>query len=288
MKIGVLSMNTDEGLNPLDLAREAEDLGIESVFLPDHSHVPVRRAEAYGGPRGIFPDSPGDMPREYYRNRDQLITLAAMGAVTSTLKLGTGVCVVVQRDPIQLAKETASVDEMSGGRLLFGVGAGAPWNAEEMSNHGTDVRTRTAVMRERIEAIRAIWTTDRAEYHGVHVDFDPIFSWPKPARAPHPPILMGGDGPTVLDRVLAHADGWMPGHLDDTFDALEDRIVELRERATTVDRHIEVTIFLGRIDHVEDYLRMGADRVVFTLPTGAALDTRNHLARVADIARQTI
>jgi alkanesulfonate monooxygenase SsuD/methylene tetrahydromethanopterin reductase-like flavin-dependent oxidoreductase (luciferase family) len=153
MKFGVLSMNTYDGINPLTLAREAEDLGIESVFLPDHSHIPVHRDVRYGGPKQQFGDSPGDYPREYYRNRDQLLTLASMAAVTSTLNLGTGICLVVQRDPIYLAKEVATIDHLSNGRVLFGVGGGAPWNLEEMRHHGTDTRTRFALFRERVEAI---------------------------------------------------------------------------------------------------------------------------------------
>ncbi|WP_460604274.1 LLM class F420-dependent oxidoreductase [Jatrophihabitans fulvus] len=282
-------MNTDEGLNPLELAREAEALGIESVFLPDHSHVPVRRSADYGGPRGIFPDSPGDMPREYYRNLDQLITLAAMGAVTSTLRLGTGVCLVVQRDPIQLAKELASIDHLSGGRLVFGVGGGAPWNEEEMRHHGTDPRTRFSLMRERVHAIKTIWSDEQAEFHGARVDFDPIFSWPKPVQKPGPPILLGGHGEKVFDRVLDYGDGWMPGHLEsgghDDIHNLGDRIAELRERGRAVGRdHVHVTVYLGRLDWTDRYREMSADRVVYVLPSGPPDLTRQALREVAAAA----
>jgi probable F420-dependent oxidoreductase len=287
MKFGVLSMNTDEGINPLALAREAEDLGIESVFLPDHSHIPVHREVRYGGPKEQFADSPGDYPREYYRNRDQLLTLAMMAAVTSRLKLGTGICLVVQRDPIYLAKEVATIDDLSNGRVLFGVGGGAPWNLEEMRNHGTDTRTRFALFRERIEAIKEIWTEEQAEYHGKFVDFDPIFSWPKPVQQPHPPILVGGRGPTVLERVLAFGDGWMPGDWDDV-EWLGERIAELQERAAEAGRApIEVTINRARLARVDDYLAIGASRCIVLLPTAADDEVRRALREVARVAEST-
>src|SRR5436190_6402662 len=166
MKIGILTMNTDYGVNPISLARRAEELGIESIFLPDHSHVPVARKVPYGGPTGEFPDSPGDMPKEYYHNLDQLITLAAISSVTTKLKLGTGICLAMQRDPIWLAKEIATLDQLSGGRVIFGVGAGAEWNVEEMANHGVDVKDRFKILGERIRAMKAIWTEEKAEFHG--------------------------------------------------------------------------------------------------------------------------
>jgi probable F420-dependent oxidoreductase len=285
MKFGVLSMNTDEGINPLTLAREAEDLGIESVFLPDHSHIPVYRKVSYGGPKEHFADSPGDYPREYYRNGEQLVTLAAMAAVTTTLKVGTGVCLVVQRDPIYLAKEVATIDHLSKGRLLLGVGGGAPWNLEEMRNHGTDTRTRFALFRERIEAMKEIWTKEQAEYHGRFVDFDPVFSWPKPVQKPHPPILVGGRGPTVLDRVLEFGDGWMPGDWDDV-PWLGDRITELQERAAGSGRGpVEVTINLARLARVDDYIGIGASRCIVPLPTGADDEVRLALQEVGRVAR---
>jgi probable F420-dependent oxidoreductase len=287
MKFGVLSMNTDEGINALTLAREAEDLGIESVFLPDHSHIPVQRKLSYGGPKEHFADSPGDYPREYYRNGEQLTTLAAMAAVTTTLKLGTGVCLVIQRDPIYLAKEVATIDHLSNGRLLFGVGGGAPWNLEEMRNHGTDTRTRFALFRERIEAMKEIWTREHAEYHGRFVDFDPIYSWPKPVQQPHPPILVGGRGPTVLDRVLAFGDGWMPGDWDDV-PWLEERVAELQERAAQSGRSpVEVTINLARLARVDAYIGMGASRCIVPLPAGTDDEVRRTLREVGRVAQST-
>lgn len=292
MKFGVFSMNSDEGLDPLDLAREAEALGIESVFVPDHGHVPVTRRVRFGAGNektvniaerkdlsAVFEEAGDDMPRDFYRNREQLLTLAAMAAVTSTLRIGTGICLVVQRDPILLAKEIATLDRLSRGRLLFGVGVGSPWNHEEMRNHGTDPGTRMKLMAERMAAMQRIWTSDKAEYHGEFVRFDPIYSWPKPLQNPRPPVLVGGDGPTVFDRVMAFGDGWMPGHHDD-MGFFRARVSELQERAAASGRgHMEINVFLARLDRLDDYVAAGVDRVVIMLPTGAE---RKFLKDVAD------
>jgi len=296
MKTGIKFYNTDETYPPLDFARMVEDNGIESIWLPDHSHVPAQSRVldelkvAYGGAdRGPqqrqFSGSPvpGGLPREYYRNYDALTTLAMMGAVTSKLKLGTGICLVVQRDPIILAKEIATIDRLTGGRFLFGVGAGAPWNAAELMNHGVNPKTRTGLMLERIDAMKRIWGNEQAEYHGKQVDFDPIYQWPKPAQQPHPPILMGGMGPTVLDRTLSHADAWFPGHTNDTFDSLEDRITELRERAGALGKPMEVTLNLGRLDYIDRYAELGLDRVVYLV--SAAASESEIYALVRDLGR---
>jgi probable F420-dependent oxidoreductase len=277
MKTGIHFHATDETFPPLDFARMVEDEGIESIWLLDHTHVPVaarvpvEKKTNYGGDESdreeTFAKSPapGGMPREYYRNYDQLMAIAMMGAVTTTIMFGTGICLVVQRDPITTAKEVATIDRLTGGRFLFGVGAGATWNAGELENHGVNMKTRTALVLERIDAMKQIWKNEQAEYHGKHVDFDPIFQWPKPVTQPHPPILMGGMGPTVLDRTLSHADGWMPGHTDDSFDSLGDRITELRERAAALGKPMDVTLNLGRLDFVDRYADLGVDRVVYEL-----------------------
>lgn len=300
MKTGIKFYNTDETYPPLDFARMVEDEGIESIWLPDHSHVPAQarvsadNKVAYGGTASglqqrqfVGSPVPDGMPREYYRNYDPVTTLAMMGAVTSTLKLGTGICLVVQRDPIILAKEIATIDRLTDGRFLFGVGAGAPWNAAELRNHGTDPKTRTGLMLERIDAMKQIWVNEQAEYHGKHVDFDPIFQWPKPAQQPHPPVLMGGMGPTVLDRALTHADGWIPGHTDDTFDSLGDRITELRERAAALGKTMEVTLNLGRLDYIDRYVEIGLDRVVYLVSAAASEDeTRTFVRDLGRVAQQ--
>lgn len=292
MKFGVFSMNSDEGLDPLELAREAEGLGIESVFVPDHSHVPVTRRVPFGAGNektvniadrkdlsAGFEEAGGDMPRDFYRNREQFVTLTAMAAVTSTLRIGTGICLVVQRDPIWLAKQAATLDQLSRGRLMFGIGVGSPWNHEEMRNHGTEPRTRMKLMAERMAAMQRIWTSDEAEYHGEFVRFDPIYSWPKPLQNPRPPVFVGGDGPTVLDRVLAFGDGWMPGHHDD-MGFFRARVAELQERAAASGRgRMEITVFLAHLDRLDDYVAAGVDRVVVMLPTGVE---RKFLKDVAD------
>ncbi len=183
MKFGLTIFPTEASAQPVELARRAEELGFESLFFPEHTHIPVSRETPY--PAG------GDLPDEYRRIYDPFAALAAAAAVTEKLLLGTGICLIVERDPITTAKEVATVDRLSNGRFLFGVGAG--WNLEEMRNHGTDPEQRFRLMRERIEAMKAIWTEDEAAYHGELVDFDPINAWPKPVQRPHPPILMGGN-----------------------------------------------------------------------------------------------
>jgi probable F420-dependent oxidoreductase len=291
-------MNTDEdGIPPLDLARFVEDSGIESLFIPDHSHVPAgsglkeEERGIYGGDpeerEKRFAGSPGGLPREYYHNYDQLTTIAAMGAVTSTLRLGSGICLVVQRDPFNLAKQVASLDYFTGGRFIFGVGAGAPHNALEHVDHGVNMKTRFSLMAERLNAMKRIWAEDMAEFHGKYVDFDPLFSWPKPVTSPHPPILMGGMGPTVLDRVMDHADGWFPGHTDDYFPQLKDLIPELRERAANAGKSMEITLNFGRREFIDQYVDLGLDRVVYLLSSNStAEEAREFVREVGRIAEQ--
>ncbi|HEV7615690.1 MAG TPA: LLM class F420-dependent oxidoreductase [Solirubrobacterales bacterium] len=223
MEFGIGYFPTAYALGPGELARLVEERGHESLFFAEHTHIPASRDSPY--PAG------GELPRKYSHTYDLFVALTAAAAATSSLRVGSGICLVVERDPITTAKEVASLDRLCGGRFEFGVGAG--WNREEMANHGTDPRTRMRLMRERVEAMVAIWTEDEASYHGEFVDFDRVWSWPKPAQRPHPPILVGGNGPTVLDRVLAFGDAWFPNYLGE--EALEpailDRVVELRERA---------------------------------------------------------
>src|ERR1700722_2253551 len=225
MEFGVAIFPTHDAIRPGDVARLAEERGHESLFFPEHTHMPVEHSPYPGGE---------PLPYRYVHTFDLFVALTAAVAATSRLRVGSGVCLVIQRDPIITAKETASVDYLSGGRFEFGVGAG--WNREEMANHGTDPRQRMAVRRERGEAIKAIWTTDEATYAGEFVQFDRIWSWPKPAQRPHPPVIVGGEGPTVLDRVLAVGDAWMPNHGPSD---LIKRSAELRLRA---DRPISLQV----------------------------------------------
>lgn len=231
MKFGVSTFLTDRGLAPTKLAIALEERGFDSLFVAEHTHLPVT------GP--VPPE--GDLPpHDYYRSLDPFVALAAASVVTERLLLGTGIALVVQRDPITLAKEAASVDQISGGRFQLGVGAG--WLREEMRNHGTEPKTRLGLMRERVLAMKEIWTAEKAEFHGEFVDFDPIYSWPKPIQRPHLPVLVGGNGPTVLERVLEYGDQWAP-NLVGTPEELVTRVQELRQRGDDRGRdRIPVTL----------------------------------------------
>ena len=253
---------TDYAMRPDDFARAAEDRGFESVWFPEHTHIPASRQSPWPGG--------GDLPREYWHSYDPFVALTAAAAATTNLKLGTGICLVVERDPIITAKEVASVDRISKGRFIFGIGGG--WNAEEMGNHGTNFRRRWRVLRENILAMKEIWTQEEPEFHGEYVDFDKMWSYPKPVQQPHPPILMGGDGPTTFDRVVEFANGWMPiGGRGDTGVALDQKIAILRERLAEAGRNPDsapVTIF-GAQPNPETISRMeqyGVSRVLLTVP----------------------
>ena len=203
MDVGLTMFPTDEAIDPMSLGRAAEAAGFESLFFPEHTHIPASRESPWPGG--------GELPREYSRTYDPFVALAAIAASTERIRLGTGICLVVERDPITLAKEVASLDRLSGGRFEFGIGAG--WNREEMANHGTDPRNRMALLRERVLAMRALWTQDEPSFHGEHVAFDPVWAWPKPLQEPHPPVVVGGNGPRVLDRVLRYGDEWFPNRM---------------------------------------------------------------------------
>jgi probable F420-dependent oxidoreductase len=287
---GVQFFPSAESVSPADFACAAEERGFESVFFPDHTHVPVGGAS--GWPSGA------DVP-EYYRTvMDPLVVLGAVAAATKSIRLGTAVCLVAQRDPIILAKQIATLDQLSGGRVVFGVGAG--WNAEEMHNHGTDPASRFTLVRERIEAMTAIWTQDEAAYHGKLVRFGPLWSWPKPVQRPRPPVLLGGGGPRVLDRVVAYADGWIPyrdgteqvtdrvsGDVEDFEPELAWRVRVLQEKAQAAGRsRMPVTLF-NPCPHraaLERYQQMGIDRLVFWLPTEGRAATLRTLDRLTALA----
>ena len=253
MDTGVAIFSTPDAVDPGALARLVEERGQESLFFPEHTHIPASRQSPY--PAG------GQLPRKYAHTYDPFVALTAAAATTTRLRIGTGICLVVERDPIITAKEVASVDRLSGGRFEFGVGAG--WNREEMANHGTDPRQRMAILRERVEAMKAIWTQDEASYQGRHVSFDRIWCWPKPAQRPHPPVLVGGTGPTVLDRVLAVGNAWFPTYAPE---GILDRAEELRARA---DRPIDLMVMGVPADPwvLERFERAGFRRVVRWLPS---------------------
>jgi probable F420-dependent oxidoreductase len=257
--IGITTFAGAYGMEPPALGRAVEERGFESLFFPEHTHIPVHSRRADGRPT-----------RPFTETYDPFVALSSVAAVTRTLKLGTGVCLVTQRDPIVTAKEVACLDRVSGGRFLFGVGAG--WNRMELANHGTDPRTRMALLAERVLAMRQIWTSDEAEFHGKYVDFEPIWSWPKTLQQPHPPVLVGGNGPGVEDRVLAFGDGWFP-QCDGLADAeeLTERAVALRRRAADAGRGpIPITVFNTPPDsRLFDALADAEfDRCLLLLPAG--------------------
>ena len=200
MKYGVTVFPTDYSIDPASLGKAVEERGFDSLFFPEHTHIPASRRTPWPGG--------APLPKEYSHTYDPFIALTAVAMATKKLLLGTGICLVMEHDPIVLAKVIASLDLISGGRVLFGVGGG--WNEEEMEDHGTDPRRRFKVMRERIEAMKEIWTKDEAEYHGEFVNFEPLWSWPKPVQKPHPPVYVGGNGEHTLRRVIQYGDAWLP------------------------------------------------------------------------------
>ncbi|MCK9517749.1 MAG: LLM class F420-dependent oxidoreductase [Dehalococcoidia bacterium] len=276
MKFGITMFPTDYAIPVTELAKACEDLGFESLFFPEHTHIPVSRKTPWPGGT--------ELPREYSHTLDPFVTMSAAAAVTTNLKVGTGICLVIQRDPITLAKEVASIDHLSGGRMLFGIGGG--WNREEMEDHGTDPRKRWKVLRERIEAMKEIWTKDEAEYHGELVNFPPLWSWPKPVQKPYPPILVGGDGPRTLQRVIRYGDEWMPIY-GRSAEHLPERIKELQQLAKDAGREpIPVSLFGAppSPEHIETLGRAGVTRCVFVLPPVPADEALPRLSRYAQAA----
>jgi probable F420-dependent oxidoreductase len=261
--IGLLGFFTDESLGVVDVARTAEAAGVESLWVPEHTHIPAARE--------TDPPLGGTLPRAYSRLYDPFLALAAAASVTTTLRLGSGVALAAHHHPITLAKQIATLDHLSGGRVLFGVGAG--WNREEIANHGVDHDTRWRRALEHVEAMRAIWTQDEASFSGQWVSFDRIWSWPKPVQQPHPPVLLGTIQPSKL--VVRHADGWLPLSLAHPGE-LAERIAVLRERAAEVGRDpaaIEITVFCLEPtppERVAGFLEMGAARVVLRPPVDTA------------------
>lgn len=260
MQFGLTYFPTDDSMRPDAFARAAEERGFESIWLAEHSHIPVSPATP-GPPE---PGQPG-LPRPYYAVGDPFVSLAAAAAVTERLKLATGICLVAQRDPFQTAKQVATLDCFSGGRFLFGVGGG--WNRPEIENHGTRFEQRFGVMRERIEAMVRLWTEERAEYHGVHVDFGPSFAWPKPQQKPHPPIHVGGAGLRAIRRAVRYGNGWVPlmGSGDDDPIALLPRLRQELEAAGRGGEPFEVSIYFcpPLAEVVERCREAGVTRVLF-------------------------
>jgi len=278
MKFGVTMFVTDYAIRVDELARALEERGFESLWLPEHTHIPVSRKTPWpGGP---------NLPKEYWHTLDPFIALATAAAATTRLKLGTGICLIVERDPIVLAKEVASLDRLSNGRFLFGIGGG--WNVEEMANHGTDFSSRFRLLRERVLAMKEIWTKDEPEFHGEFVNFDRIWSWPKPVQKPHPPILLGNNHPNGRQRVVEFCDGWFP--IASRVSNLPAAVADLRQRAERAGRNpdsISVSVFFAKpeADAIREYGRAGAERVIFSVPSADRDTVLPMLDRFATLMR---
>jgi len=259
MHIGLTMFPTDYSIQPTDLAIEAEARDFESLWLPEHTHIPTSRKSPWPGG--------AELPKYYYDTYDPFLSLAAAAAVTKKIKLATGICLVVERDPIHTAKEVSTVDRLSGGRFIFGVGGG--WNAEEMANHGTAFATRFKLMRERIEAMKAIWAQSKAKYSGEFVKIDEMMQWPKPVQKPHPPIVVGGGFPHAAKRAIAYGDGWIPiGGPSDPLDVLP----QFRQMAKDAGRDpasLSFDVFGAPrdVEALKRYRDAGVDRAIFMLPS---------------------
>ena len=282
MDFGASMFFTDYSMTPAELAQALEARGFESVWAPEHSHIPLSRQSPWPGG--------GDLPKQYYDVMDPFVTLTAAAAATKTLKVGTGVCLVVQRDPIQTAKLVASLDQVSGGRFLFGIGVG--WNAEEMADHGTtDFKGRHKLARERIEAMKAIWTQTKAEYHGDLVDFGPMMTWPKPIQKPHPPVIVGGAFPHAARRAVRYGDGWIPLAGRAESGDVTTNISQFRQMLAEAGRSADscpVTIFNAPedADTLQRYRDAGVVRVSVSLPAAKADQVLPTLDRWAALIRQ--
>ena len=276
---GVTIFPTDTAIQPADVARAVEDRGLDSLFFPEHTHIPVSRQTPFPGGT--------DLPEMYKRTHDPFVALGAAAAVTERIRLGTGICLVIERDPITLAKEVASLDVISNGRVVLGIGAG--WNREEMENHGADYARRWPIVREKILAMKAIWANDEASFHGEFVDFDPIWSWPKPVQSGGPPIWVGANSKWVYERVAEYGDGWMPiGGRGGGFD-IEQMRSALQARGRTLE-NMDLALFGAptKEDAVRRCIDDGFDHLVFVLPPegpDTVLPILDKLSRVAENCR---
>jgi probable F420-dependent oxidoreductase len=281
MRIGGAMFFTDYSMSPTELARALEERGFDSLWVPEHSHIPLTR-------KSPFP-SGGDLPKKYYDVMDPFVVLGAAAAVTKTLLLGTGICLIAQRDPIQTAKQVASIDQVSGGRFLFGIGNG--WNEDEMANHGTVFASRHKLARERVEAMKEIWTASKAEYHGEFVNFDPMMTWPKPVQKPHPPIIVGGAFPFGARRALRYGDGWMPHRTRSQYADVQALLPKFREMAAEAGRDpasVPITIWGAKenLDLLKRDRDDGVSRLVVSLDSGKADTILPELDRWATLIRQ--
>lgn len=278
MRIGVFYFPTDYGITPAELARELEERGFESLFVCEHTHIPLSRKSPFPGG--------GELPKRYSHTHDPFVALSFAAAVTKKLRLGTGICLMAQRDPIVTAKVIASLDMLSDGRFELGVGGG--WNVDEMENHGTRYEDRFKIVRERILAMKALWTEEAAQFHGEFVNFDPAWSYPKPVQRPHPPVLMGGETDYTLRRVVEYCDGWFPRPTAG-FDPKE-AVGRLRQMASTVRRDfatLSITVFRAPSDagKLAAYRDAGIARGLLEIPDLSRDEILRHLDKIGPLAR---
>ncbi len=282
MDFGASMFFTDYSMTPAELGQALEARGFESVWAPEHSHIPSSRLSQ--------PASGGELGKQYYDVMDPFVTLTAAAAATKTLKVATGVCLVIQRDTIQTAKLVATIDQVSGGRFLFGIGGG--WNQEEMADHGTVFKTRFKKMREQIEAMKAVWTQSEPEYHGEIVDFPKMRTWPKPVQKPHPPVIVGGAFPHSARRAIRYGDGWVPNASRPGYADVTEFLPQFRQMATDAGRDpasVPISIFGApeNLDRLKRHRDQGIARVVVTLPSAKAEEILPVLDRWAALIRQT-
>src|SRR5438874_7543136 len=281
MHVGAAMFFTDYSMAPAELGRALEERGFESIWAPEHSHIPLSR-------KSSFP-SGGDLPKQYYDVMDPFVSLTAAAVATNKLKVGTGVCLVIQRDTIQTAKLVASLDQVSGGRFLFGIGGG--WNQDEMEDHGTVYATRFKKMREQVEAMKAIWTETKPEYHGEIVDFPAMMTWPKPVQKPHPPVIIGGMFPHAARRALRYGDGWIPHSRRPQYEDVTDFLPQFRQTAGEVGRDpasVPITVWgVGEaLDRLQRYRDQGIARIVVSLQSERAELTLPTHDRWAELIRR--
>jgi probable F420-dependent oxidoreductase len=277
-RFGVSIFPTDYSIQPVELARAVEERELDSLFVTEHTHIPASRKSPWPGG--------AELPQEYWHTHDPFVALAAAAATTQRIKLGTGICLVVERDPIQLAKEVASLDMISGGRFVFGIGAG--WNAEEMQNHGASFARRWAIVREKVLAMKAIWSQDEPEFHGEFVDFDPIWSWPKPVQRGGPPIWLGAQSRWAFERVVDYCDGWMPIGLKGGLAKGMQSLREAAARAGCDFGRLAKAVFAAEPtpEACEKTLALGFDELLFPLPSQREDEILPLLDRFAELARK--
>jgi probable F420-dependent oxidoreductase len=281
MRVGAFYFPTDYGIDLAELARALEDRGFDSLFVPEHTHIPVSR-------RTPFP-SGGELPKRYSHTHDPFVGLAFAAAATRKLLVGTGICLVPQHEPIVTAKAIATLDQLSGGRFIFGIGGG--WNVDEMENHGARYETRFKQMREHVLAMKALWTEEEASFHGEFVKFDPVWSWPKPAQRPHPPIILGGETDHTLRRVVDYCDGWFPRPRGG-FDVIQG-VERLRKMATEKGRDPAslMTIVFGAPEDakaIEGYERAGIQSALLAIPDESRDAILRHLDKIAPLAKASV